>query len=268
MSNKKDMALYQAQLAQFATNYAEAEAATLSGGSKLSVSGGQFRYKGEPLMTDALNVVVLSSAIEYAYYDVAYDPDAPAAPICYAVGLQQGPNAINELRPHAEAIEPQAPQCKGCEWDEFGSADTGRGKACKQTRRLMICLEDDLDHVAGADKAFFNVPVTSVKNWAAYVKQVGMLHKLPPFGVVTRIQIVPDPKTQFKIEFHFEGAIEDGEIIGQILEGKESFDKDILYGFSQPVEVEEAKPKHKATARKAPAKKTTAARSRARAKRT
>lgn len=84
--------------------------------------------------------------------------------------------------------------------NKFGTAARGRGKACGNIRRLGLILLDDINNVADAEILYLKVPVTSVGAWAQHVTKLAAM-ELPPLGVVTRIEIAPDAKTQFRLGF-------------------------------------------------------------------
>jgi len=68
-----------------------------------------------------------------------------------------------------------------------------------------------------AEVAALRIPVTSVKGFATYVQTVASTIKRPLAGVVTKIALVPDPKTQFKIQFTFVKAIESIDTVKALL---------------------------------------------------
>lgn len=108
--------------------------------------------------------------------------------------------------------------------NEFGSSDTGRGKACGNRRRLALVpigfynkrkgsrdfdleLFEDPKPVMEADIAFMKLPVTSVAGWKKYVRHVSGEFNRPPFGVATRIYIEPHAKHQFEVKFEVIDAL-------------------------------------------------------------
>jgi len=68
-----------------------------------------------------------------------------------------------------------------------------------------------------AEVAALRAPVTSVKAFAVYLQKIANAVKRPLSAVVTKISLVPDPKTQFKLEFDFVRAIDDVEIIKALI---------------------------------------------------
>jgi hypothetical protein len=74
-------------------------------------------------------------------------------PDCYSRDL---------VKPDAEATDQQSADCASCPHNAFGSAEKGRGKACKEVRRVFFLPEGKLDaHV-------MNVPPTSLKALKTY----------------------------------------------------------------------------------------------------
>lgn len=246
---------YEERLAAMAAESAQSEA-NVGGGSFISVKSGQLTYGGNTIKGNELDVVVLTSIHENCYYDDRYDPDNPQTPLCYAFG-----NDDDNMAPHPESAAPQNGQCgiagrSGCcPNNEFGTADNGKGKACKNIRRLSLLPGDQLDSetVESTNTAYFKVPVTSVKGWASFVKTVATLDKLPPLGVVCRIGVMPDPKSQFKVTFQKVGMVP-RELLGTLMERAETEKEAIKFPYAKPSE-EATAPKGKAGAKKAPTRK-------------
>lgn len=242
------VANYEERLAAMAAESAQNEA-DVGGGNFISVKSGQLTYQGNTIKGNELDVVVLTSIHENCFYPGRFDPDNPQPPVCYAFGTDP-----KEMAPHPEAAEPQHDQCDGCPMNEFETADSGKGKACKNIRRLSMIPGDPLNEetVETADVAYLKVPVTSVKGWASFVKTVATLDKLPPLGVVCRIGVIPDPKSQFKVTFQKVEAVP-REFLGTLMGRADAEKEAIKFPYAQPSE--EAPPaKGKKPAGKAPAK--------------
>lgn len=224
---------------------------SVSTGSFISLKSGVMSYNGNPVPGNKLDVVVVDAILENHYFDGAYDPNTPQSPSCYAFGRDE-----DEMSPHEKVDEPFAEKCKGCPNNEWGSADTGRGKACKNVRRLAVIPADALD--GGADGveeaaiAYLKVPVTSVKAWAGYVNQLAAANK-PPLAFVTEISVTPDAGSQFKVNFKAKESIEDGELIGALLAKADVVEQTIAFPY-QPVEEAPAKSARGARGKAAPAK--------------
>lgn len=207
------VATWDEELARQAELAAGMEAST-STGQFFSLRGGQLSWNDAPLPGNQMAVVILDAVLENVFYEGAYDPDTPQGPTCFAFGRDD-----KTMSPHPIVVEANNSQagtsglCAGCEMNEFGSADTGRGKACRNTRRLAMIpagsfdhngkldLIEDPDHYATTAIGYMKLPVTSVKGYAAFVKQVAGALRRPPHGIVARVKVVPDPSSQFKVVF-------------------------------------------------------------------
>ena len=195
---------------------AQAEVASgmeAGGGSGfISCQGGRLKVDGEEVPGNKMNVVIIDHLLENHYYTERFDPDKLASPVCFAFGTEEA-----LLAPHPDSPQPQHPTCKGCPMNQFGTSDMGAGKACKNSRRLGLITEDAAEEdVAGAELRTLKLPVTSVKNWKAYVQQIASTMKRPPLGVVTEVSVVPF-KSYFKFQFKLVSTIADGDTIQALL---------------------------------------------------
>jgi len=222
---------YEDRLAALAKNAVTKEA-NVGGGQFISFKGGQLSYQGNTIKGNELAVIALDSIYENAYYGDRFDPDNPQPPVCYALGREE-----DELAPHPDSAHPQSDKCDGCPMNEFGTADNGKGKACKNTRRIAVIPGDplDADTIQTAEAAFVRLPVTSVKGWASFVKTVAALDKLPPLGVVATLSTVPDPKSQFKVTWQKAEAV-DSELLPLLLDRHDAIAEDIMFAYPKPSE--------------------------------
>lgn len=186
-------------------------------------NGGGMAFNGADLPrrpdgTTAAEFIILNFIRENQYYDSDYDPENHSSPCCYAFG-----NDDKTMRPHEKAPKPQHDQCKDCPMNEYGTADKGGGKACKNVMKIAVIPAGvSAADIPGAEVAFAKISVTSVKNFSGYAKTLADNFKRPPFGFVTRIICQSDPKTQFKVLFEAVEQITDSELIGAILEKRKT----------------------------------------------
>ncbi len=225
------------EMAKYATEVADKE--QMPSGNFISIKGGVMTIGGSPVKDNKVKVIIVDHVYENAKYDAEYDPDAPAPPSCYAFGRTE-----DELKPHEKASQPAHDQCTGCANNVFGSAEKGKGKACKNTRRLALVSADELsaDSVRDGTVLFLKLPVTSTKGWAYYVKGLAATLKRPPFGVITEIAVVPDPATQIKITFQACGNVPD-EVMGAVMERREKVAGEIMFPYGDAPEAKPAKGK-------------------------
>lgn len=156
-----------------------------------------------------LAVVALDQILVRTFYGqgIVFDADNPATPICWAMNRVEA-----DLAPKAEQVTAiQADTCADCKWSKFNTADTGKGQACKDTRRIGVITEDSLDDIINADVAFLQTPPTSNTAWDGYVKNVKGVFNRPPYGIVTSISCQPDQKVQVVVKFASESKVEDSK---------------------------------------------------------
>jgi len=233
----KALVNWEEQLAKFADIATETEKNAGSGAPQLGTRGGVFSFQNEELGNE-IEVIVLHHILENKLYAGRYDPDNPAPPVCYAFGDDD-----ETMVPHEEVENPQHESCKGCPHNEFGSSDTGRGKACKNTRRLGLIMSGDVDSIEDAQVAFLNIPVTSVGAWSTYVKSLAKNLRRPPFGVITLITMRPDPKTQFSMSFKVVSQIDDPAHFEALVKRRALVEQEILYTYPKPEDMPAPAPK-------------------------
>lgn len=202
---------YDAELAALASQFTETAAELGGGGNFIKTQGGVFTYKGETI-GEKMNLVIVAAVLHNAYYDGPYDSDNPGIPVCYAFG-----ESAKGMAPHADSTGPQNETCKGCEKNEFGSADKGKGKACGNRVRFGCITDGDLDSIEDAEVCMLQSPPTSGPNWKGYCDELKDTWQRPPLAVITEVHLVRDAKTQFKMLFRMIEKIDDHAQIGALL---------------------------------------------------
>lgn len=205
---------WEQEMAAFAAKSAGAEKSGFTGLQKLGVKGGVLTVDDVPVPGNELSVITLCAVHHNTYYEGAYNPNVKTIPVCYSFGDHTLEDPEAALAPHEASTQPQGDEnglCAGCELNKMGTADTGKGKACKNSRNIALVTSDAAESpeaMAGAEVRVLSVPVMSVKFWAAHVKRMNDDLKRPYWGVVTRIKVVPDPKSQFLVKFEFEANVD------------------------------------------------------------
>lgn len=256
MARKKKstaLATYDEQLAALAQAAAEQEAST-GGGTFFSIRGGTLKLNDSPLPNNEMAVVIIDSILENTYYEGDFNTDEPQAPSCFGFGRSD-----EELAPHESVKVKQADACAECPHAEWGSSDRGRGKACRNRRRLALIPagvfdkngefepEANAGHFANAPVAYLALPPTSINNFGAYVKKVAATLKRPPFAVITKIRVVPDEKTQLKVLFELIDSVPTDAI--EALIGRNNAEKEVI-DFPYAAASEETGGKKKKTKKK------------------
>jgi hypothetical protein len=231
--SKNEIVTFESEMAKLAEQSIQAEKNS-AGTSFITTSGGVMKYRDNPIAGNSLDVVVLASPVERLYYTSRFDPTNSAPPVCFALG-----STVTGLKPSHLSDTPQSETCESCPKNQWGSATNGgKGKACSEKRRLFMMTADSVssvDAVNLAEVAALRIPVTSVKGFATYVQTVAATVKRPLAAVVTKVSLVPDPKTQFKIQFTYVKALDDMAIVKALIARGE---KETLTAISNP-EVED-----------------------------
>lgn len=217
---------------------------------QLSIRNGIMRIGDNQIPGNRIAVVIACNVFENAYYNTAYDPDAIVPPACYAFGTDSA-----EMAPTDLVKDKQSDSCAECSNNMFGSADTGKGKACGNRRKLVCvpageynsktnewAIETDADEFANATAAVLSIPPTSLVEYSKYVKTLAKEHKRPSNAVITEIKVVPDDKRQFVVKFNFIDYI-DEDVYLSILDRQEDFMNALTTPYTYPQEDEISKNK-------------------------
>ncbi len=235
--------------------------ANTGGGQFFSLKSGVLSWQDVPMANNQMAVVILDSILETTYYEGEYDPDMPQSPTAFAFGRDEKTLAWHENSDPKFAGK----LCSESELCQWGSAERGRGKAARETRRLALIpagtfnqmgkceIIDDEEHFASAAIGFMKLPVTSVKGYASFVKQVAGTLRRPPFGIFTKVKVIPDPKTQFKVLFEPIMNIPD-ELMGVIMTRHKEAVATIDFPY-QPIDAEVSAPARSSRAAQKPVTK-------------
>lgn len=224
MSEGKQVTTWSEELAKHAKAAAATERPSVS---RVSLRGGAMTLMDQKMPGNAMNAIILASVMEQAFYPNRFDPNKPEAPDCFAFS-----ESGEDMKPHEKAFKPQNATCLGCPKNEWGSdtnSPSGKGKACKQKRKLLLMPADAIRNgtIKTCELALLDVPVTSVKYWSNFVNALAATEGRPPWAMVTNIKLEPDPKTQIKLTFKAEFPI--GEDHLQELFERVNSSKEILF---------------------------------------
>lgn len=208
-STSRALVPWEAEMAAAAQKAAKAEK-PVGLFKSISTKGGFLMIDEQPVPGNEIDVVVIGAVHENQYFDGPYDPNTPQTPVCYAFSDPDLDEPEDAMAPHEKARDKQGDDnglCANCWANQMASAQQGQGKACKNVRRLAVVTSDSIESAEALDAAevrVLKVPVMSVKGWAAYLRtKLAEEIQRPYWGVVTRIKLVPDPKSQFRVTFSF-----------------------------------------------------------------
>ena len=172
-----------ALLAQSAENQSIAETNTIP---FISLKGKKFSVGDDKLGT-MLKVVILADVFDNSWYDRPYDAgsDDVYPPACFAIYKDS-----TEAAPHEDSPVAQSDTCEMCDKNQFGSK--GKGKACRNGRRILIASVGDDGRVNFGDLAIINMSPTALKGFSKYAKSISTIKKLPLWAVHTTLSFDDD----------------------------------------------------------------------------
>lgn len=133
----------------------------------------------------SMQAVIVGWTNANMFYTVAWSPNKVSPPACYAVGQIDA-----ELKPRANSPQKQHDECASCPKNQYKSASNGKGKACRNSRNIVIMLKED--GVLLPDMYSLSVPPTSLKAFDKYVTFIANRYGCMPLAVVTTIGLEPD----------------------------------------------------------------------------
>jgi len=139
--------------------------------------------------------VVLDWVTSNSYFEGIYNPKDPQPPTCFAIAREPA-----KAVPSDNAPKKQGDLCKDCPKNEWGSdPQGGKGKACKNTRRLLIVPHDADEN---AQPWVISVSPTALKHFDKYVNTLADVGT-HPIEVVTTISFEASeayPSLRFAVE--------------------------------------------------------------------
>jgi hypothetical protein len=161
--------------------------------SFMSLKSGVMSIGDNAVEGNELDCIIVASVSENQWFKDRYDPNVRSNPTCYAIGEGKS----DTLTPYAESEAKQAESCGDCDKFQWGSdPNGGRGKACKERRKLALIPAD-----MSAEVLLLSIPPTSLKNWANHVAKVVATTGMSTLGVISKIKVAPNAKNQFEVQF-------------------------------------------------------------------
>jgi hypothetical protein len=216
-------------------------------GKSFSFKGGILSFDGAPIKGNQIPVLVAGSMIEKALYEGRYDPNNIEPPVCFAFS-----DDVDTLAPNPEDVaDLKNDDCETCPFNQWGSADVGRGKACKDIRRLALIpagtiakngdieMVDDVKTIQKAEFGYAKLPPTSLNAWASFVRGVASTLKRPPHGVFAMMSVEPDDTNQFKVTFEALDMVP-SKLLPAIMPRHEEAMKELVRPYTYPTEEQKA----------------------------
>jgi hypothetical protein len=161
-------------------------------GNKINVKGKVFTLPDGRKTPDPIELVIVDFCTAHDLYPGGYDEKNLVPPICFAIGSNP-----TTMVPSKNSPELQSDGCGACPMNQYESAATGGGKACKNSRILAVLPPD-----ADADTPLWklHVSATALKGFDSFVAGVARQFTVPPYGVIVTVSFddgVAYPKLVF-----------------------------------------------------------------------
>ena len=169
-------------------------------GFMINTKGKVFTLPNGSASDGPLTCVILDWVTANTYFEGIYNPKNLKPPACFAIAREP-----MEAKPSENAPKPQGEYCMGnaerkcCPKNEWGSdPQGGKGKACKNTRRLLVV---PIDADKGTQGWVLSVSPTGLKHFDKYVNALADVGT-HPLEVVTDISFEESedyPSLRFKV---------------------------------------------------------------------
>jgi hypothetical protein len=175
---------------------------------RVSLKGRRFRFvdgEEEIKVEGPVDVVILGveprDGLSKTWYEKAYNPSSNDPPDC---------SSWDGVRPDSWVNKPQSRLCADCPQAQWGSAKSMSGKkakACKESKRLIIALADNVE----GTQYVLTVTISSLKALSTYGKWLAQ-NQLPFSAVVTTLSFVDADFPELEFEFKEFLEEEDGKM--------------------------------------------------------
>ena len=155
--------------------------------NKIGLKNKEFTLPDGQKSPGPLECIILDFAWFMVHYPGVYNSNNPQQPNCFAVGRDNPEGGL--LKPHESSAKKEGDNCQTCPKNEWGSAPTGKGKACKNQRRLIL-VPPNFDE--STEPMSMYVSPGGLKNFDKYVSRLNNEHGVLPVQVVTAVSFDPD----------------------------------------------------------------------------
>jgi len=127
---------------------------------------------------DRVSGIIVDFIAKKAWYPNPYDKDNIVPPHCFGLDFV----AHSALEPSENSPERQCETCATCPKNAFGSAENGKGKACKDSYVLAL-LGPDAEE--GSPLMTLEISATGIKPFEKYVRDLARETGKAPYAFVT-----------------------------------------------------------------------------------
>jgi len=188
---------------------------------RISIKGSVFRMmvEGKEVAKNedrSMNIIIVGAA-QYnsrSFYEATFtEGQTVKMPDCFS---------DNGINPSTKSTSPQASACKDCPQNVDGSAPSGKGRACRFSRRLAVVLENDQQgdvfQITLPAQSIFGKGVDGKLPLEAYVRLLGT-NNVSVTSVVTEMRFDTSSATP-KLTFKAVRYLEEDEFANALAKGK------------------------------------------------
>jgi hypothetical protein len=188
---------------------------------RISIKGSVFRMmvEGKEVAKNedrSMNIIIVGAA-QYnsrSFYEATFtEGQTVKMPDCFS---------DNGINPNPKSTSPQASACKDCPQNVDGSAPSGKGRACRFSRRLAVVLENDQQgdvfQITLPAQSIFGKGVDGKLPLEAYVRLLGT-NNVSVTSVVTEMRFDTSSATP-KLTFKAVRYLEEDEFANALAKGK------------------------------------------------
>jgi hypothetical protein len=177
---KTDLSRIDADLAERAKNIQKQISAPESRRITVDQKTGELMGPGGLSMGDEVRIIAIDFCTTKRYYDQPYDSNNPNPPACMAIG-----DVIADMVPEEGVPAPQSEFCRDCWANKWESDAKQKGKACKETRDLVVVLVDELEDPDYEPEMYVvSCSPTALKSFDAAAVKVHQLFNGPPIKAI------------------------------------------------------------------------------------
>lgn len=215
--------------------------------ARISFKGGKFKFQ-DSLLGNAGNEfwgIVLNFSFVKTFYAKKFKEGEVAFPECFAISAEA---ESKTWEPHANSNVAQASSCDTCEHNKWGTApDDGKGKACRDQRRLVVLVADSFKSgamgLADATLGVLEIAPTSIKHWKKYYNDMRMAYGVDCFAYVTRFYL-DDAFDYPVVRYSLHKFVDNRELL---LALKDKVSKEALEMAMRPYSKQEEQPERQPT---------------------
>ncbi len=173
--------------------------------NKITLKNKEFTLPDGQKHPGPIELIILDFVWFMVHYPGVYNASNPQQPNCFAVG-RDNPDSGN-LKPHESVKVPQHTNCLGkeggCPKNQWKSAASGNGKACKNQRRLIV-VPPNFDEETTPMSMY--VSPGGLKNFDSFVSRLKAEESILPMQAIVAVSFDKDqsyPLLKFKfVERH------------------------------------------------------------------